>query len=209
MSAAASASASDRTKVDPSFTVTQVEVTPYDISNAPQAPFRLTNGTTSSPQTVSNILKWEFSIEIDLAASSGGGRAADHAANISFAGAFTTDGATENVVLVHQGNVNHPEAGGSFAAHAGDFTPGGRNANDPAGGNFPTGTITTNCGTTRFNAIEQPVMAGNPELGQPHLLTAVATFRIEQGTIEVFDNNTGRYVFGPTDNFTFNLALQP
>ena len=208
MSAAASASASDSTKVDPSFTVTQVEVTPYDPVNAPQAPFRLTNGQTSAPQVVSITSKWEFSIEIDLAASTGGGRAADHAANISFAGAFTTDGATETVVLVHHGNAAHPEAGG-FSAHAGDFTPGGRQANDPAGGNFPSGTIATTCGLTRFHAIEQPVVAGNPELGQPHLQTAVATFRIEQDSIEVFDNNTGRYVFGPTDNFTFNLALQP
>jgi len=208
LSAASSGSASDATKTNPSFTVNKVSVQPYDAMMNPMAPFTLANGATSAAQSLGGISQWSFAVNITIGSSSGGGRANNHDALLTFDGAYSSHGAAEDVVLVHNGNSNHPSAAG-FTAHAGDFTPAGREGDLTWGGNFPTGVISTACGTQADRNIEQVIVANNPELGLPHLPTATATFLVESNSMEVLDLNTGRYITGPSDNFTFNLLLNP
>lgn len=154
------------------------------------------------------VSRFTFAIEISIGSSSGGGRAADHDCALSFDGAYTVDGAAEDVIIVHNGHEQHPEGAG-FTQHCGDFTPPGRAADLPWGGNFVSGSYDTNCGTTAARDIENTILLDNPELQAGILPTVTAPFRIEQGAIEVFDKNTGRYITGPADNFTFNLLLNP
>ena len=217
---------SDRSKPAVSFNIDHIVVTAHDIGGM-QISQTVTNGGTAGSGSPSNpVLPYSIvgidqggfiSMEMAITFGDTGGSKRPAGGSLVI---LTTDeyvfGTPGQVIqmLTHQENPNHPNAGiDEMVGSIGFFQ-------DALSGNFGwdepyyvpvprPGGDNALAGAQNLFIIPDMLMITAEEIlegGQPE---STGQFQVDRGTIHVIDLNTGVYVRGPQDNFTFNIRIVP
>jgi len=218
---------SDRSKPAVSFTIDHIIVTAHDAGGNTISQ-NVTNGGTAGDGSPSNpVLPFgvvgidqggfiTMEVAITFGDTGGSKRPAGGSLVMLTVDEYEFEGPPGQVVqmLTHHENPNHPNAGidemvgsigffqdaqgGAYGWDAPYYVPFPRGGGSPAlagaQGQFPIPDML-------MITAEEILEGGQPE--------SIGQFQFDRGTIHVIDLNTGVYVQGPQDNFTFNIRIVP
>ena len=218
---------SDRSKLAVSFNIDHIVVAAFDISNA-SITQTVTNGGTAGTGTLSNPVlpisaigleeggRIELSMAITFGDTGGSKRIAGGDLVLMGSNEANFGGQPGHVfnMISHHENPEHPIAQGDITGSIGFFEEA-RNGTwgfgEPYASPYPgPGGVVVVAGQQAipdgsFERLrirpEEVVEGGAPE--------SIGQFRIERESIFCVDQNTGVYMQGPTDNFTFNIRIVP
>lgn len=226
ISVAHNGAVSDRSKLAVTFTIDHVIVEAYDISNSLISQ-NVTNGGTAglgsgpSPALPLAVVgednggRMELALAITVSNTGGSKRATGGGLVLAMANEIS-NGSPGQVInmLSHHENPEHPIAQGDLTGSIGYF----QDARDgtwgwdgpyaapyprPGGANLVGGQQTTTLGSSDILRIQPE------EITEGGALESIGQFRIERESLYVYDEKTGAYMVGPSDNFTFNIRIIP
>ena len=210
LSAAASGSVSDATKTAPSFVIDSITIEFLDVGGnpLPGAPYIFNNGTSApvpaaSYGTIDSVNLVEMAVTPTQSASSK--RATNHPGILGWF--MFISGANTATFIDHE---THQIQTGDFSGHMGNFAIASEDGpysfqlpNGGVGHQYQHGTQFT------IRLDNAPIEVDNPELAAGVLPAVDAVMGIPQDSLTIFNEATGVYSHGPTDNFVFTIKLQP
>ena len=212
-SPAVSGSVSDATKATPSFTVTNVLLTPKNAQGGTVAPGLQ---TLTANQTTANIAlsavnavgpgTLEYKITASLGNSGGGGRPTNNSHVLLPVGTLNRGKTgTENNKQITQTNFDDADV----ATIVGNFEPPGP---DGSGGQSPRNVAILESAATggASGAIpcEGQLLFENVEVQNAGGASAArGTFQVVNNSIEILDLVTGVYALGPSDAMVFSVKI--
>ena len=210
LSAAASGSVSDATKTAPSFDIDDILIMFEDSMGnpLPGAPYTFTNGLVAPVPAASYGLIGAIRLmrlRVTPSQSASSKRATDHP---GFLGWFNfINGVQTATFLDHE---THFDQVGDYSGHLGNF--GQASEDGPYSFSLPAGGEghRLDFGTQLDISLDDsPIEQENPDLDGGILPSVRAIYTIPQDCLTLFNESTGVYRHGPSDNFTFTIDLQP
>ena len=210
LSAAASGSVSDATKTAPSFVINSITIEFFDLGGGPLpgAPYIFANGTAApippaSYGTIGSVRLLEMAVTPTQSASSK--RATNHPGFLGWS--MFINGVETATFIDHE---THQMQTGDLSGHIGDFAES--SVDGPFSFQLPGGDRGHQYTHGTQFAIQlnnSPIAVDNPELAAGLLAQVDAIMTIPQDSLTIFNEATGVYSHGPTDNFVFTIQLQP
>ena len=218
---------SDRSKPAVSFTIDHIVVTAFDGGGISIAQLVANGGTAGTGTGSSPVLpvssigleqggRIELSMAITFGDTGGSKRIAGGDLFLMGTNEYLLGGAPGHVfnMLSHHENPEHPIAQGDITGSIGFFEQA-RNGTwgfaEAYASPYPApgGEVVVAGQQATPDGSFERLMIRPEEVVEGGAVESIGQFRIERESIFCIDQNTGVYMVGPTDNFTFNIRIIP